>query len=306
MNRLGILLATVCAALAVLIAALSGVRAGHAPIAKPGTVKVATPHPGLKKASAQEPDDDDSVIRFAKNPSPIPLFLARDLDGDIISTASLKGKVVIVNFWATWCPPCREEIPNLVKLQNDYKDQLQIIGISEDEVPEDVLKNFARSIHINYPIVMNSTELEKDFGGVPALPTSFIVNKDGGVVQKHVGLYPPEVYEREVRALLGMQVDAKIETFEDTGQIFLKNAENATELPGVDMSGLDAKQKQIALKRMNSEFCTCGCKLTLAQCRINDSECATSKQLTAKIVKEVAAGKTAPALPVPQPDSQSE
>jgi hypothetical protein len=88
-----------------------------------------------------------------------------------------------------------------------------------------------------------------------------------------------------------MSVDAKIETFEDTGQIFLKNAKNATELPGVDLSKLTPAQKQVALKRMNSESCTCGCRLTLAQCRINDTACPTSRQIANKIVQEILSGK---------------
>jgi len=83
-------------------------------------------------------------------------------------------------------------------------------------------------------------------------------------------------------------VDKKIETFEDTGQIFLKNAERATDLPGVDFGRLTPDQKKIALKRMNSESCTCGCKLTVAQCRINDEDCSTSRRLAAQIVRAVA------------------
>jgi len=108
-----------------------------------------------------------------------------------------------------------------------------------------------------------------------------------------VGLYPMEVYDREIRALLKMPVDARVETFDDTGQIFLKNAARATELPGVDFSGLTPEQKKAALRRMNSENCTCGCKLTVAQCRINDETCATSKKLAAQIVSEIR-GKTPP------------
>jgi hypothetical protein len=83
-------------------------------------------------------------------------------------------------------------------------------------------------------------------------------------------------------------VDAKVEYFEDNGQIFLKNAGRATELPGVDFSKLNAKQKLLALRRMNAESCDCGCKLTLAQCRINDSACRVSLALAAKVVAQVA------------------
>jgi hypothetical protein len=107
-------------------------------------------------------------------------------------------------------------------------------------------------------------------------------------VQKHVGLNDPTIYELEVKAMLGQPVDVKVEYFEDNGQILLKNAERATELPGVDFSKLSAQQKAVALHRMNAESCDCGCRLTLAQCRINDSACRVSLALAAKVVNRVA------------------
>jgi len=238
------------------------------------------------------------VIRFASNPQPAPPFLGRDLDGNIVSTAEWPGKVVFVNFWATWCPPCREEIPILIDLQSKYKEGLQVIGVSLDDGSPDDVKEFAKMAGINYPIVMRSRELVAAYGGVPALPTSFVVNKEARIVQKHEGLFPPELYETEIRALLGLPVDANIETFEDVGQIFLKNASRATELPGVDFAGLTPDQKRAALKRLNSESCNCGCRLTLAQCRINDTTCPVSKDLAAKVVKEILAGEKPAPIPI--------
>ncbi|MGA8142577.1 MAG: TlpA disulfide reductase family protein [Candidatus Acidiferrales bacterium] len=243
--------------------------------------------------------DEDAVIRFASNPQPAPPFLLQDLDGNVVSTAQWQGKVVLLNFWATWCPPCREEIPILVELAKKYKDSLQIIGVSLDDASPDEVKEFAKAFRVNYPIVMWSHELVAEYGGVPALPTTFLINKDGRVVQKHEGLYPPEVYDTEVRSLMGLPVNAKIETFEDTGQIFLKNAVHATELPDVDFSGLSPDQKKIALKRLNSEGCTCGCRLTLAQCRINDTSCVRSKSLAAKVIREITDAGPTPPAPAP-------
>ncbi len=303
MNRIGILLATCMAGLALLIAAYGGVHANrmtaHASTPATTATSAASAQPSPKSGDTQD-DGEEAIIRFAKNPEPIPLLMARDVEGNVVSTAGYKGKIVLVNFWATWCPPCREEIPELIQLQNEFKDQLQIVSFSEDEAPPEAVRAFARTAHINYPIVMITHEIEDDFGGVPALPTSFLVSRDGGVMDKHVGFYPIHVYEREIRALAGMQVDAKIVTFEDTGEIFLKNAANATDLPGVDFSHLTPEQKRIALKRMNAESCTCGCGLTLAECRINDTGCPTSRELAAKIVKEILSGKQEqqPAKPV--------
>ena len=266
--------------------------------------RVASPHRSSAAPSAQQgssansaADDDDDVpktIRLASNPEPMPPFLVNDVEGNVWSTAEWRGKVVIVNFWATWCPPCREEIPEMIDLANRYKDRLLIIGVSEDDdaTPEEV-RNFAREEKINYPIVMGSNGISAEYGGVPALPTSFIVNTDGRVVQKHVGLFPAEVYDREIRALLGEHVNAPIETFEDHGEIFMKNAANATELPGVDFRGLKPNQRRLALRRMNSENCTCGCKLTIAQCRINETTCATSEKLAAQIVHQISSARPA-------------
>ncbi|MGH9747550.1 MAG: TlpA family protein disulfide reductase [Candidatus Acidiferrales bacterium] len=242
-------------------------------------------------------DDEDAVIRFARNPQPAPPFLLQDLDGNVVSTAQWQGKVVILNFWATWCPPCREEIPILVELAKKYKDSLLIVGVSVDDGSPTEVKEFVKAFHMNYPVVMWSHELISEYGGVPALPTTFVINKEARIVQKHEGLYPPEVYETEVRALLGLQVNVRIETFEDTGQIFLKNSVNATELPDVDFSGLSPEQKKIALKRLNSENCTCGCRLTLAQCRINDTSCARSKGLAAKVIQDLIGSGPAPPAP---------
>ena len=243
-------------------------------------------------------DGTQFIIRFASNPQRMPPFLLDDLDGDIVSTASLRGKVVLLNFWATWCPPCRDEIPELIELSKRFKDRLQIVGVSMDDAPEDEVRQFARNMGMDYPIVMGSRTLSAEYGGVPALPTSFVVNTEGRIVQKHEGLYPIDVYDSEVRSLLGMPVEAKVETFEDTGQIFLKNAINAKELPGVDFKGLTEDQRRAALKRLNSQLCTCGCKLTIAQCRINDSECTTSQKLAERIVREIRTGSGHPAPPV--------
>ncbi|MGH9714317.1 MAG: TlpA family protein disulfide reductase [Candidatus Acidiferrales bacterium] len=283
--------------LAVLVAivGLAGVGIGIL-AARAGRVKAAQRSSSTQEVTkaAVAPADKSIVIRFAKDPQPAPPFLLRDLDGNLISTASWQGKVVLVNFWATWCPPCREEIPVLIDLAKKYKDGLLIVGVSMDDGPAEEVRQFAQGAGINYPIVMRSHELVAEYGGVPALPTSFFINKEGRVVQKHEGLFSPTLYETEIRALLGLPVDATIETFEDTGQIFLKNAARATSLPGVDFSGLTSEQKKIALKRLNSEICDCGCGLTLAQCRINDTTCPVSKALAAKVVKEILAGTAPP------------
>ncbi|HJX97084.1 MAG TPA: hypothetical protein VJ324_15775, partial [Candidatus Acidoferrum sp.] len=150
---------------------------------------------------------------------------------------------------------------------------------------------------INYPVAMTSNDVRIQFGGIPALPTSFVLDTEGRIVQKHVGLWNPAVYETEIRALLGMPIMAKVETFVDKGEVFLSHADRATELPGVDLSKLTTEQKKVALHRFNADTCTCGCKFTLAQCRIWDSACGVSKAATEKIIAEVSSDPKTPATP---------
>ena len=248
-------------------------------------------------AAPGAPAPDVEVIRLVKNPDAAPAFLLKDVEGRPVSLAEARGKVVLLNFWATWCGPCRAEIPDLIDLQKRYADQLEIIALATEEDDPGEVRSFVQQSGINYRVAIASDQVVRSYGGIGALPTSFVIDVQGRVVQKHVGLNDPSIYERELRAMLGMPVDAKIEYFEDNGEIFLKNAERATELPGVDFSKLTAQEKSAALRRMNAESCDCGCKLTLAQCRINDSACRVSQALAAKIVAQAGARKK----PSPQP-----
>jgi thiol-disulfide isomerase/thioredoxin len=137
-------------------------------------------------------DANPPVIRFVKNPEMAPPMQVQDLLGKPVNKDNWAGKVVLVNFWATWCPPCREEIPELLELKKEYKDRLEIVGISEDDDPPESVLKFARQKGMTYPIVMATPELVEAYGGVPALPTSFLIDTQGRVVQKHSGLYPIE------------------------------------------------------------------------------------------------------------------
>ena len=257
--------------------------------------------PAFSAAQEKQP-----TIRFVRNPDPAPDFKLSGLDGKPVTLADSRGKVTLLNFWATWCGPCRAEIPDLVELQNKYKDRLQIFGLVVDDDDQDAIKEFTEKFGINYPVALATDVIRFQYGGIAALPTSFVLDAEGRIVQKHEGLRDPVLYETEIRALLGLPIgNVKVETFEDTGQIFLKNAERASELPGVDLSKLTPEQKIVALHKFNAETCTCGCKYTLAQCRIYDRNCQTSKTATSKIVADLAhptPSKSAPAAsPAPSP-----
>jgi thiol-disulfide isomerase/thioredoxin len=232
------------------------------------------------------------VIRFVRDPDPAPEFKLKDFSGKELNLEASRGKVILLNFWATWCGPCREEIPELVSLQNRYKDRLQIIGLVVDDEDEKGIRSVIESEGINYPVAMADPDTRFAYGGIAALPTVFVINSDGRVVQKHIGLFDPALYETEVRALLGLPVAAKVETFQDEGDIFLKHADRAKALPGVDLTKLSPEQRNAALHKFNAESCTCGCKYTLAQCRIYDPGCQTSQKRTTAIIKELTKPET--------------
>ena len=245
--------------------------------------------PAADAATAPLASHDEKVaLQFYRNPLPVADVTMTDVDGKSISTASLKGKVVIVNFWATWCPPCRAEIPDLIALQEKYKDQLQIIGISDDEDPPAVVKKWADQHGMNYPIVMSTPELRKAFVGVRALPTSFIVNRESRMVIRHVGMLQAVTTEAETRHLAGLPVNASIDEIDkdDDKPSKLANALQVTEIPGIDLSKMTKSQRVAAITALNEKPCTCGCNQTLARCRVDDPTCSTSLPLA----KEVVAG----------------
>jgi len=228
------------------------------------------------------------ALRFFRNPATAPAFTVSDLDGHELSSGSLRGKVVIVNFWATWCPPCRAEIPDLVALQEKYRDHLVVIGVSEDEGGPDLVRRFAAQYKINYPIVMMTAALEKMFPGISALPTSFILDRESRIVQKHVGMLTARTTESETRSLAGLPVNAVIEEVDQTQGLKLdKNAQVMT-IPGIDLATLPVARRAEALQKLNAASCTCGCDLTVAKCRVDDPACGVSLPLAREIVKQIA------------------
>jgi thiol-disulfide isomerase/thioredoxin len=226
-------------------------------------------------------------LQFLVNPTAVKAVSMRTLDGQTITSDSWRGKVTLVNFWATWCPPCRAEIPDLIALQEKYRDHLQIIGISEDEDGPEPVKRFAARYGINYPLVMVTPELLKVFSGVYALPTTFVLDRDMRIMQKHVGALHPGTTEQETRVLAGLTKDAVIEYVEDNDKVLIRNAAQATKIPGIELEKLSAANRTAILTKLNADNCTCGCGLTLAACRINDPNCGISLPIARKIVEDI-------------------
>jgi thiol-disulfide isomerase/thioredoxin len=130
-----------------------------------------------------------------------PLFTLTALDGNPVSLAGFRGKVVILNFWASWCGPCKREIPDFVLLQSQYGAAgLQIIGIALDEdLPA---RTYASRVGINYPVVVGNDDVSRAYGGVEAIPTTFIIDRDGMIIARFVGYREKSVFENAIRKLL--------------------------------------------------------------------------------------------------------
>lgn len=131
-----------------------------------------------------------------------PDFSLPDLTGLRVDLSSYRGKVVLLDFWATWCDPCREEIPRFVELERKYGDQgLQIIGVSMDDGPEPV-RDFYQRFKMNYPVVMGNAKTGELYGGVLGLPIAFLIGRDGRISAKHIGATDISVFEKEIVNLL--------------------------------------------------------------------------------------------------------
>ena len=148
-----------------------------------------------------------ALLRAAPDkPVPAPAWRLKALDGSTVSSDQLKGKVVVLDFWATWCGPCKSEIPGYIALQKKYgADGLVIVGISKDDdgpKRQKTVQDFVDSHGMNYKVAFSDDELEAALGGIDALPTTYIIDRDGQIRDKKIGVLGAGDFEQRLLAVL--------------------------------------------------------------------------------------------------------
>jgi thiol-disulfide isomerase/thioredoxin len=150
---------------------------------------------------AEYPGDPDDATAAGKA---APLhFTLKDMNGVDVKLAAFKGKVILLNFWATWCGPCKAEIPSLVELQEQYGDDLVVLGFSVDD-PVEKMRPYAEEYKINYPLLVGNgrEDVQEAFGPLYGIPVSVIIDREGRIAKKHSGIASKAQFEREIKSLL--------------------------------------------------------------------------------------------------------
>jgi peroxiredoxin len=143
------------------------------------------------------------ALLFAQPATKAPNFTLKDANGKTIELKKLQGKVVVVNFWATWCGPCKAEIPGFMEIYQQYKSKgLEIVGISLDQDGWKPVKPFIDRYKITYPVVVGDASLAEAYGGINAIPTTFVVDKKGNISKQHVGYLDKKAFEGLIKGML--------------------------------------------------------------------------------------------------------
>ncbi len=224
-----------------------------------------------------------------------PGFTVTDLSGQTVKLSDYRGEVLLLDFWATWCGPCRMEIPGFVKLQDRYRDQgFRILGISMDDDVQPV-HEFYEQFHLNYTVAMGNDRLGELYGGIIGLPTTFLIGRDGRIYDKVSGAVDASRFEQEIRVLLAAKPGQEVQDFQTEGRSDSIDVETPAEVnspvPGVDLSKLTPEQIAEYKQMLTKQNCTCGCNYNLLDCRTKDRSCGVSKQIARDMLAKMQKNK---------------
>lgn len=230
-------------------------------------------------------------VKAAGNHPVAPDFSLTDINGARLALSDYKGKVVLLDFWASWCGPCRVEIPWFVEMQEKYREQgFAVLGVAMQDTPESVTK-FYQAFHLNYPVAMGNSNLAAQYGGIFGLPTSFVIGRDGRIYSEHSGTTGANVFQSEIEQLLAEKPGAEDPKFTPSGDPESIDVgtpgESNNEVPGVDITALTPAELTDFKKQLDGAKCNCGgCKFTLLECRREDSSCGTSRKMAREALKQ--------------------
>ncbi len=146
-----------------------------------------------------------AAVKKEKDRRIAPDFTLKDAMGRPVKHSDYKGKVVLLNFWATWCGPCKIEIPWFIEFEQTFKDKgFAVLGVSMDEEGWDIVKPYLERSKINYRVLIGDDMTAQNYGGVDSLPTSFLLDKEGRIAATHIGLVSKSVYQNDINTLLGI------------------------------------------------------------------------------------------------------
>jgi thiol-disulfide isomerase/thioredoxin len=221
-----------------------------------------------------------------------PAFTLTDIFGHTLSLDQYRGKVVLLDFWATWCGPCRSEIPGFIQLQKLYASQgFQIIGISEDQNGVAPVLQFYKQADLDYRVALDNGKVSELYGGIIGLPTTFLIGRDGRIYEKLPGAVGADYFEPGIKTLLATAPTMEAKSFQPMDGSEAPQIETPAEVnspvPGIDVSKLTQAELAHYEAVLSKQQCSCGCQMSLLECRKTDPGCATSRQEAEEVLQKM-------------------
>jgi peroxiredoxin len=154
-------------------------------------------------ACSKSADRVEAAVKAGKDRKPAPDFTLKDANGKSVKLSDYRGKVVLLNFWATWCGPCKIEIPWFIEFEQTYKDKgFSVLGVSMDDDGWAAVKPYLENRKVNYRVLLGDDEVGNQYGGIESLPTTFLIDREGRIASQHIGLVSKRDYAQEIQHLL--------------------------------------------------------------------------------------------------------